>query len=100
MSDKLRVEKGEVAGITRRHFLKTSALAGAGLMTGCLRKKPEGVIFKGWPYEPDLVRKNIEYFAQQSNIDVAYEGGVGQLPRQDGCVICRQNTDGLLLRTR
>ena len=61
-----------MAGITRRDFLKTSALASAGLMTGCLRKKPEGVIFKGWPYEPDLVRENIEYFERQSNIEVAY----------------------------
>ena len=66
-----------MVGITRRNFLKTSALAGAGLMTGCLRKKPEGVIFKGWPYEPDLVRQNIEYFEQQSNIDVAYEAVSG-----------------------
>ena len=77
MSDKPRAGKGEVAGITRRHFLKTVALAGVGLMTGCLRHAPEGVIFKGWPYEPDLVRKNIEYFEQQSNIDVAYEAVSG-----------------------
>ena len=70
-----------MAGITRRHFLKASALAGAGLMAGCWRNAPQGVIFKGWPYEPDLVRKNIEYFAQQSNIDVAYEAVSGNLPR-------------------
>ena len=61
-----------MADITRRDFLKTSALASAGLMTGCLRQKPEGVIFKGWPYEPDLVRENIEYFERQSNVEVAY----------------------------
>ena len=100
MSDKLRVEKGEVTGITRRHFLKTSVLAGAGLITGCLRKKPEGVIFKGWPYEPDLVRENIEYFAQQSNIDVAYEAVSGNYHDKMVALFVRQNTDGLLLRTR
>ena len=66
-----------MASITRRDFLKTSALAGAGLMTGCLRKEPEGVIFKGWPYEPDLVRENIEYFERQSNVEVAYEAVSG-----------------------
>ena len=75
--DKVRAEKGEVKEITRRDCLKTSALAGAGLMTGCLQKTPEAVIFKGWPYEPDLVRENIEYFKRQSNIDVAYEAVSG-----------------------
>jgi multiple sugar transport system substrate-binding protein len=59
--------------MTRRDFLKTSALAGLSLMAGCLRKPPEGVIFKGWPYEPDLVRENIEFFERQTNIEVAYE---------------------------
>ena len=61
-------------GITRRNFLKTSALAGLGLMAGGTRKLPPGVIFKGWPYEPDLVRENVEFFEQQTNIQVAYEG--------------------------
>ena len=75
--DKVRAGKGEVADITRRDCLKTSALAGAGLMTGCLQKTPEGIIFKGWPYEPDIVRENIEYFKRQTNINVAYEAVSG-----------------------
>ena len=66
-----------MTGITRRNFLKTSALASLGLMTGCLRNPPEGVVFKGWPYEPDLVRENIEYFERQTSIDVAYEAVSG-----------------------
>ncbi len=57
----------------RRDFLKTSVLAGIGLATGCTRKPSSGVIFKGWPYEPDLVRENIEFFEGQRNIEVAYE---------------------------
>ena len=97
VSDRLRAGQGEVAEITRRDFLKTSALVGAGLMTGCLGQTPEGVIFKGWPYEPDLVRKNIEYFERQSNIDVAYEAVSGNYHDKMGRVICWQNADGLLL---
>ena len=69
-------EREKWAGITRRHFLKHQRCS-TGLMAGCWRNAPEGVVFKGWPYEPDLVRRNIEYFEQQSNIDVAYEAVSG-----------------------
>ncbi len=61
----------------RRNFLKTSALAGLGLATGCTPKSPPGVVFKGWAYEPDLVRENIEFFERQSGIQVAYEAVSG-----------------------
>ena len=31
-------------------------------MAGCSRRIPSEVMFKGWPYEPELVRENIEHF--------------------------------------
>ena len=43
----------------RRDFLRNTALTGAGLMSGCMRNQPSGVIFKGWPYEPNLVQEKI-----------------------------------------
>lgn len=61
----------------RRTFLKTSALTTLGLATGCAPSHPPGVIFKGWAYEPDLVRQNIDYFVQQTGIPVAYQGVSG-----------------------
>ncbi|MCZ6680268.1 MAG: extracellular solute-binding protein [Candidatus Poribacteria bacterium] len=63
--------------MTRRDFLQRSALAGLGVMTGCMRRPSSEVIFKGWPYEPDLVRENIEYFEHQTNIKVDYQAVSG-----------------------
>ena len=87
-----------MAGLTRRDFIKTSVLAGAGLMTGCLRQKPEGVIFKVGPYEPDLVRENIEYFERQSNVKVAYEAVSGNYHDKMVALFRWEDADGLLLR--
>ena len=61
----------------RRNFLKKSALAGLGLATGCAHRSPPGVVFKGWGYEPDLVRENIEFFEQQTGIDIDYQAVSG-----------------------
>ena len=57
----------------RRDFLRNTALTGAGLMSGCMRNQPSGVIFKGWPYEPNLVQENIDFFTDQTKIDVTYQ---------------------------
>ena len=46
-------------------------------MSGCARKTPSEIIFKGWPYEPELVRENIESFIVQSKINVGYEAVSG-----------------------
>ena len=42
-------------------------------MSGCMRNQPSGVIFKGWPYEPNLVQENIDFFTDQTKIDVTYQ---------------------------
>ncbi len=65
--------------VDRRQFLRYSALATMGLTSGlfgCRQSDPERVtplVFKGWPYEPDLVKENIEFFTDQIGIDVDYE---------------------------
>ena len=61
----------------RRDFIKTTGLAGLGLAAGCSAPAPPGVVFKGWAYEPDLVRENIEFFERQSGVQVAYEAVSG-----------------------
>ena len=61
----------------RRDFLKMSGLAGLGFMAGCMQKSTTELVFKGWSYQPNLVRENIEYFEQQTNIRVAYEAVSG-----------------------
>lgn len=65
------------ADLTRRNFLTTSALAGLGLASGCVQTAPEGVVFKGWAYEPDLVRENIAFFERQTRIPVNYQAVSG-----------------------
>jgi len=67
----------KLRAMTRRDFVKTSALAWTGFVTGCRRNIPPQIMFKGWPYEPQIVRHNIEFFAQQSNISVGYEAVSG-----------------------
>ena len=45
-------------------------------LLGCRQIDPERVtplVFKGWSYEPDLVKENIEFFTDQIGIDVDYE---------------------------
>ena len=54
-----------------------SGLAGLGFMAGCMQKSTTELVFKGWSYQPNLVRVNIEYFEQQTNIRVAYEAVSG-----------------------
>jgi multiple sugar transport system substrate-binding protein len=61
----------------RRSFLKTSALTSLGLATGCAPTPPPGILFKGWAYEPDLVRQNINHFVQQTGIPVSYQSVSG-----------------------
>ena len=61
----------------RRDFVRTGALAALGGALGCGRERPSGVLFKGWAYEPDLVRQNVEYFTRFSGIEVAYEAVSG-----------------------
>lgn len=61
----------------RRDFLRNTALTGLGLMSSCMRNPPLGVIFKGWPYEPNLVQENIEFFTDQTKIDVTYQSVSG-----------------------
>lgn len=66
---------------SRRNFLKTSLSAGAGLaatglMGGWMSKATAATTlnFKGWDYEPDLVRENINLFEQgYPDIKVSYE---------------------------
>jgi multiple sugar transport system substrate-binding protein len=38
------------------------AAAGAAALTGCGRRSPDAVVFRGWAYEPDIVRQNLERF--------------------------------------
>ena len=52
-------------------------MAGLAFVTGCTQTIPSQVMFKGWPYEPELVRANIELFAEQSDIAVDYEAVSG-----------------------
>ena len=52
---------------SRRDFLKTSLTAGAmaGGILGGLSPRARAAVtlnFKGWDYEPDLVRQNINLF--------------------------------------
>jgi ABC-type glycerol-3-phosphate transport system substrate-binding protein len=49
----------------RREFLAGLAGLGAAAITGCGRRNAsdESVVFRGWAYEPDLVRTNVERFA-------------------------------------
>jgi len=69
--------------MTRRDFCKTSSLAvGAALgVAGCGRPlvDPNALIFKGWGYEPDIVRENIERFVRRHpDIPVDYQAVSGQ----------------------
>lgn len=68
--------------MTRRDFLKTSSLAlSAAALTGCGRPPvdPNTLIFKGWGYEPDIVRENIERFMRRHpHIKVDYQAVSGQ----------------------
>jgi multiple sugar transport system substrate-binding protein len=68
--------------MTRRDFLKTSSLTlGAAALAGCGRPfvDPNTLIFKGWGYEPDIVRENIERFMQRHpDIPVDYQAVSGQ----------------------
>ena len=63
--------------MTRRAFLQSSTAAGLGLAAGCSPAPSPGVIFKGWVYEPDLVRENLDYFEQQTGIAVDYNAVSG-----------------------
>ncbi|HCQ05091.1 MAG TPA: hypothetical protein DIT99_32510, partial [Candidatus Latescibacteria bacterium] len=58
--------------MTRRTFLKTSTAAGIGLLAGCQPPPSPGILFKGWAYEPALVRENLDYFEQQTGLSVDY----------------------------
>ncbi len=69
-------------GVNRREFLQSTLGAGAGLtawsMFGKLPAATAGeqvvLNFKGWDYEPDLVRENLDIFEKQfPNIKVNYE---------------------------
>ena len=58
--------------IKRRDFLKASTLAGLGIVGACRQQRPSRVIFRGWSYEPNLVRENIDFFERQTGITVDY----------------------------
>ncbi|RMF90803.1 MAG: extracellular solute-binding protein, partial [Nitrospinota bacterium] len=72
----------ERRGVSRREFLRGSVAAGLGLTTWqwggglpeALAAKTVTLNFKGWNYEPDLVRENLDIFEKQyPNIKVNYE---------------------------
>ena len=49
--------------MNRRRFLAGMAGLGAAAIGGCGRRGDEDtVVFRGWAYEPDIVRTNIERF--------------------------------------
>ncbi len=63
--------------ISRRQLLKTSAIAGAGLVAPSLlriaRAADTPVTFSGWAFEPQVVEANVKVFVQQNpDIKVAY----------------------------
>jgi multiple sugar transport system substrate-binding protein len=63
--------------ISRRQLLKTSAVAGLGLVTPALwqpaRAADTSVTFAGWAFEPQVVEANVKVFAQQNpDIKVNY----------------------------
>ena len=42
------------------------------MATACRPLPPPRVIFRGWGYEPNLVRENIDFFELQTGITVDY----------------------------
>ena len=70
----------ELIVVSRRHFLKTFALTGTGaVLAGCSQRvDSDALVFRGWPYEPDLVLQNVTRFERDYHADVNYAAVAGE----------------------
>jgi multiple sugar transport system substrate-binding protein len=75
----MRSTRSLPSGLSRRQFLKTSALAGVGLgVAGPALVRPAGaqqasVTFAGWAFEPQVVEANLKRFSDQNpDLKVVY----------------------------